>query len=49
MDQYIHEVRAEYMKHLLTELPWFVDEDGNTAQSLLEPLIVSTEKNLGII
>ncbi len=28
-----------YMKHLLTELPQFLDENGNIAQSLLEPLM----------
>ena len=28
-----------YIKHLLTELPQFVDENGNIAQSLLEPLM----------
>ena len=28
-----------YIKHLLTELPKFIDKDGNVEQSNLEPLI----------
>ena len=28
-----------YIRHLLTELPKLIDEDGNIEQSLLEPIM----------